>query len=260
MKKIFHKVIYYLFSLVPQNILSVYCINNLSWRDIKKIVGQKFQTDNDFVFQGERLKYFFHSYNCFRISERTIEIPIIKHIISRCKPVHALEIGNVTQHYYDEFKKCFNQKTVVDKYEQGENVINNDIASYNPDRKYALIFSISTFEHMDSDRGRNTSFQLGTSMLTSVAADNIKKVYDDLLDIGGMFVLTIPLGYSEEFDASLYNGDLEKCDFFKYNITVMRRIQDHYWEQTEFENGRSAEYNYPYPGVNYLSIIEIEKN
>jgi hypothetical protein len=45
-----------------------------------------------FKFNGVQLDYFFHSYNNFRISERAVEIPIIKHYIYLLKPERVMEI------------------------------------------------------------------------------------------------------------------------------------------------------------------------
>src|SRR5438874_1202932 len=146
-----------------------------------------------FYFRNIPLKYFFHSYNNFRVTERSIEIPIVRYFIDTHKPSRVLEIGNVTKHYYDLFKD-FKEKDTVDKYELAYDVINLDIADFNPDKRYDFIYSISTFEHMDSDGGRNPEYKgKPAGKFTSVAFENINRVLENILDKGGHFLLTIPL-------------------------------------------------------------------
>ena len=159
----------------------------LSVADIRRVLRYKFNREKDFVFNSHRLDYFFHSYNNFRVTERAIEIPIIRHYLEQGNYRNILEIGNVTNHYYEYFRQAFvdKRKTVIDKYELASDVINVDVCKYTPGIKFDFVFSISTFEHMDSDRGRNPDYVSGSSELVSVAADNIKHISDVLLEDKG---------------------------------------------------------------------------
>lgn len=104
-----------------------------------------FKSLNKFTFKGEKYKYFCHRYNDSWGNERSIEVPIVKKIINNYHCEEILELGNVLSHY---FKICHD---VVDKYEKGEGVINQDVVDYNPFKKYKLIISISTLEHVGWD-------------------------------------------------------------------------------------------------------------
>ena len=233
--------------------------NFLSVRDIKRILVDKLSKERWFDFNSNKLEYFFHSYNNFRLTERSIEIPIVKYFLDQADYQNVLEIGNVTNHYYGYFREVFKRKTIVDKFELAYDVINIDICEYIPDDKFDFIFSISTFEHMDSDRGENPSYVKGNSKLLSYAADNIKYVLDVLLADGGKFLLTVPLGYETELDESLYSGELEKCNFARYKMFVFRKETDLIWKQVGLPQRGKAIYNSPLPGTNYLVVIEFDK-
>src|SRR5258705_3017669 len=94
----------------------------LSVSDIQWILTDKLNADQEFLFNNQKLHYFFHSYNNFRLSERAIEIPIIDYFLKEKSYERVLEIGNVTNHYYDYFRQTFvdRHKTVVDKFERGD--------------------------------------------------------------------------------------------------------------------------------------------
>jgi len=145
------------------------------------------------------------------LTERSIEIPIIKYFLGLYKHENVLEIGNVSNHYYDEFKDMFVHKDTVDKYESGYDVINQDIADYKSDKKYDFIYSISTFEHMDSDGGRNDDYvrlKKKQKPFSSIAFSNIQYCLDNLLGEGGRMVITFPLGYlTDEVGGSLVNAE-----------------------------------------------------
>jgi hypothetical protein len=134
-----------------------------------------------------------------------------------------------------------------------------DICEYAPGIKFDFVFSISTFEHMDSDRGKNPGYVRGGSELLSVAADNIKHISDALLEDKGKFVITVPLGYSPEWDETFYSSAFEECNFTRYRTYVLKKMKELVWEQVEVAEGKRATYKYPLPGVNYLSIAEFDK-
>ncbi len=125
---------------------------------IFRILKFKINSNKYFDFKGKKLEYFFHSYNNFRLTERCTEIPIIKYYLNKFPHNNVLEIGNVTKHYYDEFKD-FNKKDTLDKYKSAYDVINVDIRNFTSDNKFDFIYSISTFEHMDSDGGCNPHYK-----------------------------------------------------------------------------------------------------
>jgi len=235
--------------------------NYLSVWDIKGILEYKLAKERWFEFDSHRLEYFFHSYNNFRLTERAIEIPIIKYYLEQGNHQNVLEIGNVANHYYDYFRQTFvdKRKTVIDKYELASDVINIDVRQYAPGLKFDFVFSISTFEHMDSDLGRNPDYARGSSELISVAADNIKHVSDVLLEDKGKFVITAPLGYTPEWDETFYSGVFEECNFSEYRRYLFSRRKELVWEQVDVEEGRGATPTSYLPRREYLSIVEFDK-
>jgi hypothetical protein len=237
------------------------CGTYLSVSDLHWILNDKLRGDKEFLFQGEPLEYFFHSYNNFRLSERAIEIPIIKYFLGRHDYREILEIGNVTNHYYDYFRQTFadRNKIVVDKFERGQGVLNFDIADYAPDARFDFVFSISTFEHMDSDLGMNPDYVEGSSRLLSVAADNIKHVGDVLIKDRGTFIVTAPIGYAPEWDRTFYSDVFDQCNFSSVRKYLFRRSGEIAWEQAEVEEGRGAAPNSSLPFTEFVSIVEFEK-
>lgn len=233
----------------------------LSVADIKAILEYKLSREKEFVFNGHRLGYFFHSHNNFGLTERAVEIPIVRYYLGQANYQNVLEIGNVTDHYYTYFSQAWlgKKKTVVDRYEQAYGVINEDIGAYSPNVKSDFVFSISTFEHMDADLGRNPEYRPGCSSLGTVAADNIKHVSDTLLRDEGKFVITAPLGYTPEWDTTFYSGVLDECNFAHWRPYLFRRKKEFTWEQVDVAEGRGITDRYPMSKPSYLSIVECDK-
>lgn len=241
--------------------LNLLCRACLSVSEIKRIVEDKLAEEKEFSFDSHPLSYFFHSYNNFGLTERAIEIPLVRYYLEQADYRNVLEIGNVTNHYYDYYRRSFigKNKTTVDKFDRAYGVINADIAEYAPGVKFDFIYSISTFEHMDSDLGRNPDYVEGSSRLISVAADNIKHVSDVLVQKGGKFVVTAPLGYTPEWDLTFYSEDLERCNFSKLRRHLLKRKKELTWEQVDVEEGRTAPLDPYLPYREYLSILEFDK-
>ncbi|MBT3614639.1 MAG: hypothetical protein HN524_01475, partial [Verrucomicrobia bacterium] len=103
----------------------------------------------EFVFEDKSLPLFYHRYNMTWATERAVEVPIAQEFIERFAGKRVLEVGNVTPHYLDT------AHTVLDKYERGPGIINEDIAGYSPPERFDLILSVSTFEHIGYDDEAN---------------------------------------------------------------------------------------------------------
>ena len=58
---------------------------------------------------------------------------------------------------------------IVDKYEKKKGIINQDIVDYKPDKKYDLIISISTLEHVGWDETPRENYKNGGIQLTPVS-------------------------------------------------------------------------------------------
>ncbi len=96
-----------------------------------------------FYFGGCSLLYANQLKNLMWATERAVEIPIVLEELRKHSGRSILEIGNVLAHYTDNV-----YWDVVDKYEEGTNVINKDILAFSPRKQYDFIFSISTIEHI----------------------------------------------------------------------------------------------------------------
>ncbi len=229
---------------------------------LKRTIELKIDRDPTFEFNGQRLEYTFHSFNNFRLTERCIEIPIIRDYIERLAPQASLEIGNVSSYYYEAFAslQAFDRRTVVDKYEDSAGVVLSDIADFRPDRKYDFIFSISTFEHMDADRGFNRDYVADGCQGISYAADNIRHVLDELLASGGVFVLTAPIEYSEDWDKTFYSGELERFGASAYRAFGFEKRGEYSWRQVDPECGRSADWTRRrFPEMGFIVVLEFRK-
>lgn len=173
-----------------------------------------------------------------------------------------LEIGNVTNHYYSYFQDIINSKIVVDKYEIGWGVINKDIGDYMSQNKFDFIFSISTFEHMDSDSGVDPISINKKKKLITYAADNIVRICNILLNAEGIFLITAPIGQHVEWNQTVFSGEILNKEFLKVksvNIYYFKKINEIEWIQTKRDEILNSKENYPFPGVNALSIVEIIK-
>jgi hypothetical protein len=200
-------------------------------------------------------------YNNFRVTERCIEIPIIRYYLDKYPHERVLEIGNVTKYYYDKFRD-FKEKDTIDKYEAAYDVINMDIKEYKTKDRYDFIYSISTFEHMDSDGGRNPVFTpKSKGIFTSYAFENLNHVINNLLIEKGKFIVTFPLGYCNcEIDRSLYSQEYEAFKTNDLKIYVMKRVDELKWKQLKsVEEGKNAKEDTRLKKTAYICIMEITK-
>ena len=232
----------------------------ISFQLIETIKTIKLQ-EKYFIYNENKLQYFFHSYNNSCLTERSIEIPIVKYHIEKETLGRVLEIGNVTKHYYDLFK-IFTLKDTLDKYETAYDVINQDIKDYSTKEQYGFIYSISTFEHMDSDGGRNSDHSPCTDQeFSSVAFSNINYVINNLLKKDGLFVLTFPLNYcAGEIDESFYKKEYEKFNCSEFKTTIYKKVGELNWKQINLKSRITVKKTANKPTrAQYLCVFEIRK-
>ena len=140
-----------------------------------------------FIFQRKTYNYFYHPYNTTARNERAIEVPIIWNVIKKYDGKNILEVGNVLSHYFH-----FSHDT-IDKYEESKDVINQDIVNFHPHKKYDLIVSISTLEHVGWDENPKDPNKILR------AIKNLKSC----LAKKGKIIITLPLGYNPKMDRLL---------------------------------------------------------
>lgn len=145
-----------------------------------------------FLFRGEPYQYEYALYNATWRNERAVEVPIVFWSAYYFDLItggpRILEIGNVMGHYIKA------KNDVLDKYEKGENIINEDIATFKPEKKYDLIVSISTLEHVGIDETPSKPEKLIEALF------NIKT---NVLKPGGVMIATVPVGYNGCLDQLL---------------------------------------------------------
>jgi hypothetical protein len=182
---------------------------------MRKMKALSIEKPGTFLFNNEEYQYFYHDYNNTWCNERSVEIPIINRIIDDADG-EVLEVGNVLPHY----RPC--NHTVVDKYEEAPGVTNEDIVSFDSSSKFALIVSISTFEHIGWDeKPRNRS-------KIKEAIRNVRR----LLIKGGEAWLTMPYGQNEWLDESIVSGALDFDESY-----YMKRISlDNSWVQCTLDD------------------------
>jgi len=243
--------------------IKYYWINIISMEYFKKFTQYKFR-NKKILINGKDYSIFFHSYNNYGLTERVIEVPIIEYYLDYYKPFRTLEIGNVSNYYYQRFYDKYIERDVVDKYERGFGVITSDIALFKSQKLYNLIFSISTFEHMDSDLGRNPDFKEGSSIHGTLAADNIIYVYENLLENGGIMVITSLLNYTPEWDQTFLTKILDQYHFTKLKKYIFEKKNENEWVQLSENEVKELiknlnDFQTLIHKTKYLSVLEIKK-
>lgn len=175
-----------------------------------------------FPFQGSDYHYFYHPYNLAWRNERAIEIPIMVAFLASHQGQEVLEVGNVLSHYLPV------GHDILDKYESAEGVINEDAVDFDPGKKYDLIVSISTLEHVGWDETPRDTGKLSATV----------KNLAGLLAPGGELVATVPLGLNPEFDRLLEQGNMP----FDEMRAMRRSPGGNKWVEADFDSVRGTTY------------------
>ena len=185
-----------------------------------------------FSFEGRNLKYFYHGYNNTASNERAIEIPIAEHFLRPSQTV--LEVGNVLNHYHPF------PHDVVDKYEVAEGVTNCDIVEFTTAKRYDLIVSISTMEHVGWDEPTKAPDK-------PIRAINAMK---NLMAENATMLITVPGGYNPYLDQCLESG----CYPCRRHHRYQRTSWLNQWQEVaKFTSG--FRYRHPYPFANTLHVL-----
>jgi hypothetical protein len=167
-------------------------------------------------------------------NERAVEIAIVMDMVRRYQGKNILEIGNVLSHYFT-FKH-----DVCDKYEAAGGVITNDVVDFQSDKKYDLIISISTLEHVGWDESPRDSMKIPRSIR------HLKTIGSK----GGLIIITVPLGYNLDLDEILKHRQIQ----FAEQYQLIRISSGNEWEEAPWKDVQFAKYNSPYPFANALVI------
>jgi SAM-dependent methyltransferase len=177
-----------------------------------------------FVFDGVEYPYFRHRYHYTWLNERAVEVPVAQRAVADAHEGRILEAGNVLSHYGPV------NHAVVDRYEPGEGVVNEDLLDFEPEERYDLIVSISTLEHVGYDeRPRDPE-----------KAARAARHLAGLLAPGGRLLATVPVGYNPGLDAAI-----QRAEPGFSSVSALRRVvRDRRWEQVEFESVWGAHYDH----------------
>jgi hypothetical protein len=196
-----------------------------------------------FVFQGKRYKYFYHFYNRTVAGERIVEIPIARAMLNKYKGENILEVGNVLSHYYKV------SHDILDKYEKGNGVINKDIIEVTFNKKYDLILSVSTMEHVGHNYGEPKEPE---KFLKGI--ENLKKY----LNPEGKIFITVPVNYHNKFMGNLIREN--KMPFTSHYY--MKRINVlNEWKEVDWKEAvETADYDSHFANANAIYIGVYENN
>lgn len=161
----------------------------ISLRPLKYFYLKFFQSKRKFVFRGKIHNLFYKWEGYPWETSRQIEVPIVMEYVKKFQGKSILEVGNVLSYSYNVKHK------ILDKYERMPGVIQEDIVDYNPEERYDLIFSVSTYEHIGFDEIKKDPKKVIR------AVDNTRK----LLKPRGKAVITFPLGYNPNLDNLVKN-------------------------------------------------------
>jgi hypothetical protein len=187
-----------------------------------------------FVLANKKYKYLYHRHNYTWCTEREVEIPIAWEIVRKYKSKKILEVGNVLNGYYNL------KHDVLDKYEIAANVINEDVVKFCNGKKYDLIISISTLEHVGWDEPKRDRQKIPR------AINNLKS----MLSKDGVIFFTVPLGYNLYLDNLLHKNKIKLSE-----THFLKRISiDNKWIEVPWNTVKNSRFGYPYEAANAIMI------
>jgi hypothetical protein len=193
-----------------------------------------------FTFEGRSLPYLYHRYNMTWASERCVEVPIARALAGEYRSEATLEVGNVLSHYGPV------QHDILDKFERGERVINQDIIEFRPAKLYDFIVSISTFEHIGYDDAAE-----GSSAEKIIQAVNKCR---QLLSPDGRLAITLPIGYNPELDQLLRDNALTP-----EKETFLKKFGKLDWRECSRNEALQCRYKTPFPYANAIVVAQFRR-
>lgn len=191
-----------------------------------------------YKIENSKYRYFVNKNNSVN-TERVVEIPYIMKFLNLQTDENLLEVGNVLSNYLKT------SHTILDKYEIGENIINEDAVNYNPGKKFRNIVSISTFEHIGFDEPVRGYGKMREALLNIIG----------LLEESGQLVITVPLGYNPEVDDLIRS---HKINFSKAHY-LKRFSRLNLWKETSLDDALQCKYGSKYPAANAVAILIYNK-
>jgi len=213
--------------LLPKRVKRTVSNIVIAFHGIEAFVYKCFRRTKTFTFRGNTYQYIYSGYSRSWQNERAVEVPIIWKTMRENRNKRILEVGNVLSHHFRVSHDC------IDKYEKNENVINEDVVTYEPSEKYDLIISISTLEHVGWDERDNVPRE---PFKILQALDHLT----GMLNANGMIIATWSVAYNTELDKLLDDNKLPFTNFYYMKRTSWNNI----WIETNWEEVRDLKYNF----------------
>jgi SAM-dependent methyltransferase len=174
-------------------------------------------------------------------SERTVEIPFAYAYYLAHRGARTLEIGNVLANRF-AMPETYD---VVDKYERGPRIRNEDVVGYSSDAPYDLIVSVSTLEHVGFDEPEKDP---GKPL---AALRNLER----LLAPGGRMLVTVPVAYNPAIDRIL----TEESFRFTRRHFLRRDSGWDCWSETTLDDALRRPYGSRYACANAVAFLVLER-
>jgi hypothetical protein len=201
---------------------------------------RRFKTAETFTFQEKKYHYLFHRYNTTWKNERSVSIPIIWDIVKEYQREgkSILELGNMLSYVFPV------NHDILDKYETAKNIINEDIADYNPVKKYDLIVSVLCLPCVGWDETPRDPRKI-IRTLTNM---------NNLLSSDGKIVVALGLGYNSDMDSLLKEGKI-KFD----TQSCMKKTSGYRWREASWNEVKDSKYDHSVPTSTGLLVGTSEK-
>lgn len=187
-----------------------------------------------FNFNRKKYRYVYKQYNHTWRNERCVEIALALPLLNSS----TLEVGNVLSHYSNI------PHTTIDKFEEGEGVIQEDITVFKSNKKFDCIISISTLEHVGfGDDGQYAEEYNPEKLLFAI--QNIRSLLSD----GGIALITVPLGYNPFLDKYINSSALPLSELY-----FMKKVGKYSWVQVSYKEIIRIKYNKPFRFANAIMI------
>lgn len=210
------------------------------------------------------------------LSERCIEVPIGLMFLFAHRGERVLEVGNVISQYENEISVSvgLSERVIIDKFEKGLGVLNEDLLTYDRDGEFDAILSISTVEHVGM--GSDPSGTYGEPMARDITYPlrAIEKIYR-LLALNGKALITVPVGqltdggwyiqFSQPYFELLHTTFGVPRDALE--VSILAKVSADWsfpnpkqvWEESTWEETAERQYGCPYPNATAIAVIELTK-
>ena len=198
---------------------------------------RKIFASRTFTFAGKRHYYWIHPFTLN--NERTVEVALARDFLHD-QSASVLEVGNVLANYFSF------PRDVVDKYEVAPGVLNEDIVSFSPGKKYDFIVTLSTLEHVGWDETPREPEKI----IRAIAR------LKELLNDHGKLMVTLPLGYNACVDELVR---MEKTGFTEVRY-LKRTTTTNQWREARLEEVIGSSYDSPFPCANAIFVGYFRKD